>query len=38
MKWVKLGMWQAAVFVAIAAWIDRSHRGAILAGARRRRG
>ena len=32
MKWVKLGMWQAAVFVAIAAWIDRSHRGAILAG------
>jgi hypothetical protein len=32
MKWVKLGMLQAAAFVAIAAWIDRAHRKAIIAG------
>jgi len=32
MKWVKLGMWQAAAFVAVAALWDRKHRGAILAG------
>lgn len=32
MKWVHIGLAQAAVFVAIAAWIDRSHRAAIVAG------
>ena len=32
MKWVRVGMWQAAAFVVIAAWIDKAHRGAILAG------
>ena len=32
MKWVNLGIAQAAVFVAIAAWIDRRHRKAIIAG------
>jgi hypothetical protein len=32
MKWVKAGMVQAAAFVAIAAWIDKAHRTAILAG------
>ena len=32
MKWVKLGMMQAAAFVFIAAWIDKSHRKAIVAG------
>jgi hypothetical protein len=32
MKWVYIGVAQAAVFVAVAAWIDRKHRNAILAG------
>lgn len=32
MKWVKLGIAQAAAFVIIAAWWDRRHRTAILAG------
>ena len=32
MKWVNLGVAQAVLFVALAAWWDRSHRGAILAG------
>lgn len=32
MKWVKAGLVQAAAFVAIAAWIDRAHRKAIIAG------
>ena len=32
MKWVKLGIAQAAAFVIIAAWWDKKHRTAILAG------
>lgn len=32
MKWVHLGVGQAALFVAIAAWVDKPHRTAILAG------
>jgi hypothetical protein len=32
MKWVRLGLYQAAAFVLIAAWWDRKHRAAILAG------
>ncbi len=32
MKWVYVGMAEAAVFVAIAAYIDRKHRAAIIAG------
>ena len=32
MKWVHLGIGQAAVFVVVAACIDRRHRTAILAG------
>jgi hypothetical protein len=32
MKWVRLGMLQAAGFVFIAAWIDKAHRTAIVAG------
>lgn len=32
MKWVHVGIAQAAVFVAIAAIIDRKHRRAIIAG------
>jgi hypothetical protein len=32
MKWVKIGMLQAAGFVAVAAWIDKRHRAAIIAG------
>jgi hypothetical protein len=32
MKWVNIGVAQAVLFVAIAAWIDRKHRAAILAG------
>ena len=32
MKWVHLGIAQAAVFVAIAAAMDRPHRKAILLG------
>lgn len=32
MKWVHLGIVQAAMFVAAAAWLDRRHRVQILAG------
>ena len=32
MKWVHIGQAQAAAFIAAAAWIDREHRVAILAG------
>lgn len=32
MKWVHLGVGQAALFVLIAAWVDKRHRTAILAG------
>lgn len=32
MKWVHLGVAQAALFVLIAAWADAKHRSAILAG------
>jgi ribose 5-phosphate isomerase RpiB len=32
MKWVNLGVGQAILFVAIAAWLDRRHAGPILAG------
>lgn len=32
MKWVHLGVLQAVAFVVIAAWVDRPHRKAILAG------
>lgn len=32
MKWVHLGIAQAAVFIAVAAYVDREHRSAILAG------
>ena len=32
MKWVYLGLGQAALFVAVAAVLDARHRGAILAG------
>lgn len=32
MKWVHLGVGQAALFIAIAAYADREHRGAIIAG------
>jgi hypothetical protein len=32
MKWVWLGLGQAAGFVIVAAWIDKAHRTAILAG------
>ena len=32
MKWVQLGIAQAAGFVIIAAWWDKRHRTAILAG------
>lgn len=32
MKWVWIGIAEAAVFVAIAAWIDRKHRKAIIWG------
>jgi hypothetical protein len=32
MKWVYIGLAEAAVFVTIAAWIDRRHRGAIILG------
>jgi hypothetical protein len=32
MKWVHLGVAQAALFVVLAAWVDKRHRGAILAG------
>lgn len=32
MKWVHLGVGQALLFVIIAAYIDKNHRMAILAG------
>jgi len=32
MKWVHLGIGQGALFILIAAIIDKSHRGAIIAG------
>jgi hypothetical protein len=32
MKWVNIGEVQAALFIAIAAMVDRQHRGAIIAG------
>lgn len=32
MKWVHLGIGQAALFVIAAACFDRAHRGAILSG------
>ena len=32
MKWVNLGVAQGALFIAIAAAVDRQHRGAIIAG------
>jgi hypothetical protein len=33
MKWVKIGLAQAALFVALAAWLDSEHWPAILGGA-----
>jgi uncharacterized membrane protein len=32
MKWVHLGVAQAVMFVLLAAWVDKRHRTAILAG------
>ncbi len=32
MKWVHLGVAQAALFVLVAAYVDKRHRWAILAG------
>jgi hypothetical protein len=32
MKWVHLGIGQAAIFIAAAAYFDRAHRNAILTG------
>ncbi len=32
MKWVHIGLVQAALFVVIAAWIDKRHRKAIIGG------
>lgn len=32
MKWVNIGVAQAALFVFIAAYIDKEHRAAILSG------
>jgi hypothetical protein len=32
MKWVNIGLVQAGLFVAIAAYVDAKHRGAILSG------
>lgn len=32
MKWVYMGLGQAAVFVLAAAWLDKRHRAQILAG------
>lgn len=32
MKWVHLGVGQAALFVLLAAYVDKRHRWAILAG------
>jgi hypothetical protein len=32
MKWVNIGVGQAALFIIIAALVDRQHRAAIIAG------
>lgn len=32
MKWVHIGIAQAALFIAVAAWIDKQHRAEIIAG------
>ena len=32
MKWVNIGVAQAALFIVIAAWIDAKHRPAIIGG------
>lgn len=32
MKWVHIGIAQSALFVLAAAWLDRKHRMAIIAG------
>lgn len=32
MKWVHIGVAQAALFIAIAAWVDKKHRTEILSG------
>ena len=32
MKWVNLGLLQAAGFVLVAAWWDKKHRAAIISG------
>ena len=32
MKWVYLGIGQAAIFIGLAAWLDPTHRTQILAG------
>lgn len=32
MKWVWVGVGMSAVFVGVAAWIDRKHRKAIIGG------
>jgi hypothetical protein len=32
MKWVNLGLAQSAVFIIIAAWVDRPNRHAIVGG------
>jgi hypothetical protein len=32
MKWVHIGIAQAAVFVVAAAWLDRAHRKEIIVG------
>lgn len=32
MKWVHLGIGQAALFVALAAWLDEPHRADIITG------
>ncbi len=32
MKWVNIGIGQAALFIVAAAWLDKSHRTAILSG------
>ena len=32
MKWVNIGIAQAALFIAVAAWIDPKHRKAIVGG------
>jgi hypothetical protein len=32
MKWVYIGLVQAALFIVIAAWIDPKHAGPIVAG------